>query len=467
LLEGLAGLCEARGVQLTGEANAILPYRAMPEPGEKGIAGHLGGWLGLGNAKSVLFRLLRYAERCGPVARVTLGPVRMVSISDAAVAAEVLADERANFKGAAYILTRAVLDNVLLLNGDAWARHRKAYRGALRDVDVSGAANRVTLRTIAEASMGEVALDGFVGALVGDVVAGFVASTELSPAIEPHRRRIQYELAGLGIDLQCQPWAYLSPTRWLFLRQSVEAARVFFSTSVERRLMEPDPGARDVLNGFIALAREGAYPSESRALQEGVVNFFFTAHDVLASSTTWCLHLLARHPAIQEALAASLADLPAGPLDRGMLDENELLGRVLCEALRLFPGYALFGRTTQADMPIGGYHVPPGTMLIISPFVIHRLERHYERAHAFEPDRWRGKSLLPGPTPSAQYMPFGAGARGCLASHLAFPIMKTIVAQIVRSFRLSPKPGHEPEIAYWGTSYSENGLPVLLSRRAS
>jgi cytochrome P450 len=118
-------------------------------------------------------------------------------------------------------------------------------------------------------------------------------------------------------------------------------------------------------------------------------------------------------------------------------------------------------------MPIGGYHVPRGTMLIISPFVIHRLERHYERAHAFEPDRWLGKSLVPGPTPTAQYMPFGAGARGCLASHLAFPIMKTIVAQVVRSFRLSAKADHEPKIAYWGTSYSENGLPVKLSRRAS
>ncbi len=188
---------------------------------------------------------------------------------------------------------------------------------------------------------------------------------------------------------------------------------------------------------------------------------------MLASSTSFCLHLLARHPDIQEELARSLAELPAGSIDRRMLDDNELLGRVLCEALRLFPGYALFGRTTQADMPIGGYHVPRGTMLIISPFVIRRLERHYERAHTFDPDRWRGKSLIPGPVPSAQYMPFGVGARGCLASHLAFPIMKTIVAQVLRGFRLSAKAGHEPRIAYWGTSFSENGLPVTISRRAS
>jgi len=438
----------------------------MPEPARNRWGGHLGDWLGLQNAKGVLFRLLRYAETCGPVARVTLGPARMVLISDAALAAEVLDDERANFKGAAYILTRAVLDNVLLLNGEAWQTHRKAYRQALRDVDVIGSANAVATRALARTSAGPLALDAFVSQLVGNVVADFVAGVELSPDFEPHRRRIQYELAGLGIDLQCQPWAYLSPRRWLELRRSVQAARRFFRDGVERRVRHPDAAARDVLNGFIALAREGAYPRGADALQEGVVNFFFTAHDVLSSSTAWCLHLLAGHPTIQASLAASLAGLPEGPLDRRLLDEQHELGRVLCEALRLFPGYALFGRTTQADMPIGGYHVPRGTMLIISPFVIHRLERHYPRATEFDPDRWLGRNLVPSATPTGgQYMPFGAGARGCLASHLAFPIMKTVVAQLIRRFEIVAAVDHEPKIAYWGTSYSENGLPVVLRER--
>lgn len=446
----------------------LARYTAMPEPARGSLGGHLGHWLGLENAKGVLFRLLAYAEACGPVARVTLGPVRLVLISDARVAAEVLADERANFKGAAYILTRAVLDNVLLLNGQAWATHRKAYREALRDVDVIGSANRVALRKLDGVTGGPLALDKFVSELCGDVVADFVAGVELEPSFEPHRQRIQYELAGLGIDLQCQPWRYLSPSRWLKLRESVEAARKFFRSAVERRLQQPNAAARDVLNGFIALAREGSYSGASEPLQEGVVNFFFTAHDVLTSSTSWCLYLLARHPAIQARLRATFRDTPAAALDRRALDENDELGRVVCEALRLFPGYALFGRTTQADMPIGGYHVPKGTMVIVSPFVTHRLERHYPRASHFDPERWRGMSLAPTPTgATGQYMPFGAGARGCLASHLALPIMKTLVAQLVRRFELVADPQHEPKIAYWGTAYSDNGLPVTVRECAS
>jgi enediyne biosynthesis protein E7 len=438
----------------------------MPEPPRTGLGGHLTEWLGPTNAKAVLSRLLRYAEECGPVARVTLGPVRLVLVSDATLAAAVLEDPRANYKGASYILTRAVLDNVLLLNGSAWEQHRSQYKQALRDVDVLRSADLLTKRFVAETAPGPMVLDAAIIKLVGDVAAHFTAGITLDPGLEPHRRRVQYELAGLGIDLQCQPWAYFSPMRWIRLRQAVEALRAFFRTAVEERLRRPDPEAADILNGFISLAKSGAYPDDVEAIQEGVVNFFFTAHDVLASSTSWCLDLLARHPAAQSELREALRALPAGELDRRDLDACEPLGRVVRESLRLFPGYALFGRTTRADMEIGGYHVPKGTVLIVSPFVTHRLDRHFPDASSFDPDRWKGRALAPiGPAARDQYLPFGSGARGCLASHLAVPILKTIVAQVVRGLDLRAAGGRpEPKISYWGTAYAEDGLPITVSR---
>ncbi len=436
----------------------------MPEPPRTGLGGHLSEWLGLDNAKAVLDRLLRYAEACGPVARVTIGPVRLCLVSDAAIAASVLDDPKANYKGASYILTRAVLDNVLLLNGRAWEEHRAAYKSALKDVDAVGSARTVTERVIAGSPTGRVALDDLVSRLVGDVTGHFTAGVALPDDLEPHRRRIQYELAGLGIDLQCQPWAYLSPARWLRLRRSVGAARAFFRRAVDARLARPSPEARDILAGFLRLARAGSYPNDPNAIQEGVVNFFFTAHDVLASSTTWCLYLLARHPEVQAELRASLPPLESGSLDRAHVDASEPLARVVRESLRLFPGYSLFGRTTRADMTIGGYAVPRGTLLIVSPYVTHRLERYWPRAAAFEPDRWAGRAGA-AVTPAARdnYMPFGSGARGCLASHLALPVMKTVVASVVRSRTLAVAAGAaEPRVSYWGTAYAEDGLPIEL-----
>ena len=438
----------------------------MPEPPRVGLGGHLPEWLGLENAKGVLSRLLRYAEQCGPVARVRLGPVDLCLVSDATIAASVLDDARANYKGASYILTRAVLDNVLLLNGSEWERHRGEYKLALKEVDAVGSARLVTGRFVAEARSGSLQLDRAINQLVGDIAGHFTAGVGLGPELEPHRRRIQYELAGLGIDLQCQPWAYLSPSRWLRLRQSVTAARAYFRAAVDERMAHPDEERKDILNGFLRLARAGQYPSDPEAIQEGVVNFFFTAHDVLASSVTWCLYLLARHPDVQAEVRGALA---SGSLDREVVETNEALGRVVRERLRLFPGSALFGRTTRAPMEIGGYRVPRGTLLIVSPFVTHRLERHFPGAATFDPSRWEGRATAPiVPAARDQYLPFGSGARGCLASHLAVPILKTVVAHTLRGLELRVPAGTPmPKISYWGTAYAEAGLPIEVRSLAS
>lgn len=432
---------------------SALPFKKMPEPPRFGLAGHLPEWLGVENARDVLARLQRYAAQCGPVARVSLGPVRMVVISDADIAAEVLADPRANHKGAVYGLTRVVLDNVLLLNGAAWERHRRIYRQALRGVDAVGAATLVVRRFLAELVVGEapLRLDTAVFRLVGDVVGQFVAGVRIPDELEPHRRRVQHELAAVGIDLQTQPWTYLSPLRWIRLRRSVAAVRRFFAVAVRRRLLAGDD-VPDVLGGFLALARAGEYPGDADSLQEGVVNFFFTAHDVLASSATWVLYLLAQHPAIQSELRAALR---AG--------DGDLLRRIIKEGLRLYPGYSLFGRTTRATMTIGGYVVPRGTMLIASPYVTHRLERRWEEPGRFDPDRWRGRATgTPAPTAKDSYMPFGTGARACLASHLAFPVLEAVVAEIVGHLELQAVPGHDPGLAYWGTAYPRHGMPVRV-----
>jgi cytochrome P450 len=262
---------------------------------------------------------------------------------------------------------------------------------------------------------------------------------------------VQYELAAIGIDLLCQPWAYLSPLRWTRMRASVKAARAFFRRAVDARLARPDPDARDVLGGFVALASAGEYPNDAEAIQEGVVNFFFTAHDVLSSSTAWTLHLLATHPAAQSRLRAAL----------GTSEGPAALERVMKEGLRLFPGYGLFGRTTRERMEIGGYDVPRGTLLIVSPFVTHRLERHWPRAAAFDPERWRDRpSGQPAPTAREQYLPFGSGSRACLASHLAFPLASTIVREIVSRVELVAQEGHDPGLLYWGTGYARHGMPV-------
>jgi cytochrome P450 len=441
----------------------IRPYREIPRPVGHRVLGNLPDWLGVGRGKSVLQRLERHALECGALARVPLGPTSILCVNDTELVAELLASDDTNYKGWTYILTRAVLDNVLLLNGDEWASGRKLYRNALRDLHISRSIDACTVELIdriARAPAGEPVDLAKVGyRLVGDVMAHFLARTRMDPALEIDRARIQYELAAIGMDLQCQPWAYLWPARWTELRRSVRRMQAHFTELVLARERDPGNDADDVLARLLALARAGEHTADAGRIADTLINIFFTAHDVLASSTSWCLWLLATHPAIQTRLRAELAALGAGPHDAERLLEVDYLGQVVKEGLRLYPGYALFGRNPQRATQLGGYHVPKSALVIVSPYVIHRLPRYWQRPGEFDPDRWRHDPHgVPPPRPHGAYLPFGAGHRSCLASRIAFPAMKLLVGRIVESLVLQPRHGHAPQLAYCGTGYSENGL---------
>jgi cytochrome P450 len=441
---------------------ATRPYREIPRPSGHPVLGNLPAWLGTTRGKTVLQRLEHHALECGALARVPLGPTSILAVNDVDLVAELLAGDDANYKGWTYILTRAVLDNVLLLNGHAWAHGRKLYRHALNDLHMSSSVDVCTRAAIdrIERTPGGAPVDlaklGY--RLVGDAIAHFVARTRMDPELEIDRARIQYELAAIGMDLQCQPWAYLRPTRWTQLRSSVRRMQAHFTALVHARMHDP-AGEDDVLARLLALARTGEHARAAGRIADTLINIFFTAHDVLASSTSWCLWLLASHSAIQTRLRGEIEALGPGPRGADRLLEVDYLGQVIKEGLRLYPGYALFGRNPQRATRLGGYDVPKSALIIVSPYVIHRLPRYWDRPAEFDPDRWRHDPHgVPPPRPHGGYLPFGAGHRACLASRIAFPAMKLLVGRLVESLVLRSQRDHVPQLAYCGTGYSENGL---------
>lgn len=437
-----------------------LAFESIPAPPGLPLIGNLHEWIGVGRAEEVLTRLRDQAERSGPLLRLPLGPANVLVIADAELAASTLGDERANYKGLSYILTRAVLDNVLLLNGETWSRHRALYRKALREVDVLGPTRRHCDALVARlAGSSTIDLASAIPSLFSDIVADFVAGVRIPSTLEPSRARVQHELAALGIELIARPWGLLSPGRWRALKKSVAEVASFFADVVRSRRGDKEPRA-DVLGSLLELQGAGELPDEG-AVVDAVVNFFFTAHEVLATSTLWALDLLARHPQAQDGLAQSLrtASDPA---------ECAELGMVLRESLRLYPAYALFGRTTQQELIVAGHTVPRGTFLVISPFVIHRVSRNFPDAQLFRPERFAGRGHSPiVSAPAEQYVPFGVGPRACLATHLAVPMMKAAIATLVSALELRAAPEQAPRIRYWGTVHPRDPRLVAVRPRSA
>jgi cytochrome P450 len=123
---------------------------------------------------------------------------------------------------------------------------------------------------------------------------------------------------------------------------------------------------------------------------------------------------------------------------------------VVQESLRLYPPVPWFGRVALGPDRIADYDVPPGTTVLLSPYVMQRHPLYWDYPEHFVPERFAPAKMAR--RPLYLYFPFGGGPRTCIGSHLALMEMQVVMAVLMRRFRLhpatpapvEPRPGAEP-----------------------
>ena len=81
-----------------------------------------------------------------------------------------------------------------------------------------------------------------------------------------------------------------------------------------------------------------------------------------------------------------------------------------------------------------GIVIPRGTIIMMSPWVLHRHRKFWRDPDAFDPTRF-----LPGaPTPPRfAYLPFGAGPRVCVGAQFALAEATLVLARLAKSFDIT------------------------------
>lgn len=198
----------------------------------------------------------------------------------------------------------------------------------------------------------------------------------------------------------------------------------------------------DVLS--LLLAARDADTGESMPdaqIRDEAMTLLLAGHETTANALAWSLHLLAVHPTVQQRLReelhsvlgqrqATLADLPDLPYTAG----------VWREALRLYPPAWIVARRLTGDRIVGGHPLPAGSMLLLSPYVVHRDPGWWPEPDTFQPERF-----LPDPSRAAApdrhryaYFPFGGGPRQCIGNDFADMEGVLVLAAIARRWRLRP-----------------------------
>jgi cytochrome P450 len=221
-----------------------------------------------------------------------------------------------------------------------------------------------------------------------------------------------------------------TPGRRRFAR-SVRVIDDFVYGVVARRKATADPGS-DLL-GLLVKARdaETGQSMDEVQLRDELVTMLNAGHDTVTDSIVWSLVLLARHPhAMQQVRDEVAVTCGSSWPSVESIQKMEFLGRVFHEALRLCPPAWAFARTSIAEDRFGDYRVPAGSLMIMSPYVVHRSPRYWSDPLKFDPDRF-----LPSRSadrPKFTYFPFGAGPRQCIGAFLAMMEAPLILATLVQ-----------------------------------
>jgi cytochrome P450 len=417
------------------------------------------------------------ADEFGDAVLMRMGPKSIYFFNHPDHAKHVLADNPLNFrKGMGLAEAKRILgDGLLTSEGDLWRRQRKTIQPAFRRdriaafadvvvgeagqlidslgrrppgaaVDVMTEMTRLTLRIL-----GKTLLDADLAQFGG-----------LGPAFEAVQDQAMFEM----VTLRALPiWLPLPKhRRFAVARDQLEDIAMALVSQRERDL---SPGGEDMISRLLDAYRTEPQASlRHRRLKDELLTILLAGHETTASTLSWTWYLIDRHPEVaarmHDEAVAVLGDRPPRYED---LRDLRYTTMVIQEAMRLYPPVWGLTRVALEADEVGGYRVPAGADVMISPYTLHRHPGFWPEPDRFDPERF--DPAAPGPEHRYAYIPFGAGPRVCVGSHLGMMEATFVAAMVARKFRLRLRPGYLVRPEAMLSLRVHGGLPMLVDQVGS
>jgi cytochrome P450 len=418
----------------------------------------------------------------GDITRLRMGPPVLGHVGHLLVHPDhvehVLVRRAANYQlSAAYeVLGDFLGDGLLTSHGEAWKRHRRLAQPAFspsRVADMAPAfveAAEAASSRLTEGDGEPIELGRAMARLTLDAVGRTLFGAHLSDdsaRVAPALRVVQeYSILAIysGWPSSLRALARRAPTsRARRYRSAVGALDDVVGRLIADRRRRGTAG--DDLLGRLMASTTGDSAGD-RAVRDESMTFLLAGHETTASALTWTFALLSRHLGIRERVNAELdAVLGGRPPTQADLSALPLLAAVVKESLRLFPPAWTIERQAAAADTIGGYDIPAGSTVILSPYLTHRHPEFWDEPEDFRPDRW----LEPGARrPRSAYLPFGAGARQCIGGTFAMLEAQLMLATLMQRVQVDLLPGQAARPTACVTLTTGAGLAArVTSRRAA
>jgi enediyne biosynthesis protein E7 len=384
------------------------------------------------------------ATEFGDVVRFAIGPKTIYFFNHPDHAKHVLADNAANYHkgmGLAEARRRILGDGLLTSEGELWRRERRLIQPSFRRDRLAGFTDVITdagqelVSRLRARNGGTIDVAGEMTRLTMTILGKTLLDADLTPfrmlgpAFEVAQDQAMFEMVTLG-----------ALPLWLPLprHRRFRQARRRIEDVVEALVASRAHGGQQ--DGDMISLLASAYRDEKdagtrwRILRDELVTILLAGHETTASTLSWTWYLLSRHPEVASAMHAEAAEI-LGDRVPGHEDLARLpyTTTVIQEAMRLYPPVWGLPRKALAADEIGGYQVPAGADVMICPYTLHRHPGFWPRPEEFRPERFEASAV--DLAHRYAYIPFGAGPRVCIGSHLGMMEATLIAAMVAREFR--------------------------------
>jgi cytochrome P450 len=185
---------------------------------------------------------------------------------------------------------------------------------------------------------------------------------------------------------------------------------------------------------YLLRATDGSGKTMTRRYIRGNVLVLLGAGFITSSAfLSWLIYSFTIYPGVQERLLQELVDHGATANKQWTYEELQALPYLdafVKETQRLHSPSFQPARNARQDVILpGAYRLPAGAIIIPSLPHLHTNSAHWDDPYCFNPDRWTTAHVKE--RHRSAYVPFAAGARGCIGFNAALLEAKVAVAELV------------------------------------
>jgi cytochrome P450 len=403
--------------------------------------------------------LTHVAQQYGDVARYRIASYRLVQVSHPDGIQHVLQENNHNYSKNSPTLRefRRVLGSGLFTSeGAFWLRQRRLMQpafhrqriAALGEMMVNATQAMLETWQPAIASGGPLDISREMMALTLEIACRALFSADIQPHVQEIGQAVTaiVEEVMFRFDHPFYPSPAFPTPRNRRYRAAMQALdRIAYELIQQRRRQPVDGG--DLLSLLMEMRDEDTGEGMTdQQLRDEVVTLLIAGHETTATALSWTFYLLSQNPLAEQRLRLELAqvlsgrlptaaDLPSLPYSRMVIDES----------MRLYPPAWVTERIAVADDEICGYAIPAGSIVVVSPYVMHHHPAYWENPESFDPQRFLPERSAG--RPRYAYFPFGGGPRMCIGNSLALTETQLVLACVYQWYHLelaSGQPVVEP-----------------------